>query len=115
MLIIAWDLHGSTVIKEDPMRSFYTSFGVRLNGTDLNIYDSGTLTLPAPPPDFKIEEFKLMLEEYLMEIPVDNCVEKIICFGPSQVGPNILINNIPRFDTNILINNIPRFDISGTM
>ena len=47
--------------------------------------------------DFKIEEFKLFLEEHLEGIPVDNCIEKIICFGPNQIGPNILINNVQRF------------------
>lgn len=46
--------------------------------------------------DFKIEEFKLFLEEYLEGIPVENCIEKIICFGPGQIGPNILVNNVSR-------------------
>ena len=62
-------------------------------------------------PDFKIEEFKLFLEEHLEDIPVDNCIEKIICFGPNQIGPNILVNNIPRFVLEILqIIMIPSFE-----
>ena len=46
--------------------------------------------------DFKIEEFKLLLEEYVTDIQVENCIEKIICFGHNQIGPNILINNVSR-------------------
>ena len=74
---------------------------------DLSIYEHSISTLKQRSicveysavftPDFKIEEFKLFLEEHLEDIPVENCIEKIICFGPNQIGPNILINNIPRF------------------
>ncbi|XP_063679742.1 elongation factor-like GTPase 1 [Bolinopsis microptera] len=69
------------------------------------LFAGSTNHTPAPideHTDFKIEEFKLFLEEHLEDIPVENCIEKIICFGPSQIGPNILINNIPRYDRPVI-------------
>ena len=46
-------------------------------------------------------EFKAELEEYLVDIPLENCIEKLMCFGPNLNGPNILFNGVAKVSIHL--------------